>query len=86
MSTDDLSLHINASNIYPYNVDAVEKTPEYLAIKPEVDRLIEEKFANDEMFLGRCHQVWAFKKHILKEKYGIDWHTPAEMNPYICFD
>ena len=36
--------------------------------------------------LGFCHQLWAKKKEILQEKYGIDWKTPAEMNPMVCFD
>ena len=36
--------------------------------------------------LGWCHAVWAEKKRILREKYGIEWRTPAEMNPRVAFD
>ena len=30
------------------------------------------------MQLGSCHWLWGMKKHILKEKYGITWYTPAD--------
>ena len=36
--------------------------------------------------MGFCHSYWATKKSILKDKYGIDWKSPAEMNPQTCFD
>ena len=36
--------------------------------------------------LGSCHRLWSLQKTILKEKYGITWYTPAELNPDIKFD
>lgn len=36
--------------------------------------------------LGSCHTLWDIHKRILKEKYGITWYTPAELNPDIKFD
>ena len=36
--------------------------------------------------LGCCHRLWSLQKRILKEKYGITWYTPAELNPDIKFD
>ena len=36
--------------------------------------------------LGSCHTLWALQKRILKEKYGITWYTPAELNTDIKFD
>lgn len=35
---------------------------------------------------GCCHRIWSMQKTILKEKYGITWYTPAELNPDIIFD
>lgn len=35
--------------------------------------------------LGRCHKVWFEQKRLLLEQ-GIDWKTPAEMNPHSFFD
>lgn len=36
--------------------------------------------------LGSCHTLWTLQKRILKEKYGITWYTPAELNPDVKFD
>ena len=36
--------------------------------------------------LGACHEHWEEMKRILKEKYQIDWKSPAEVNPSIIFD
>lgn len=36
--------------------------------------------------LGSCHTLWDIQKRILKEKYGITWYTPAELNPDVKFD
>ena len=36
--------------------------------------------------LGCCHRIWSMQKTILKEKHGITWYTPAELNPDIKFD
>jgi hypothetical protein len=35
---------------------------------------------------GACHILWGRQQDILKEKYGINWRTPADMNPDIMFD
>lgn len=36
--------------------------------------------------MGYCHAFWEKKKQILKEKYGIKWKSPAELNRHIKFD
>ena len=38
------------------------------------------------MQLGSCHWLWAMKKRILKEKYGIIWYAPSEVNPDCIYD
>lgn len=38
------------------------------------------------MQLGSCHWLWAMKKRILKEKYGITWYAPSEVNPDCIYD
>lgn len=35
---------------------------------------------------GSCHILWERQQKILKEKYGIMWRSPAEMNPDKIFD
>ena len=36
--------------------------------------------------MGHCYAVWGKQKQILKERHGIDWKAPDEMNPMIIFD
>lgn len=36
--------------------------------------------------MGDCHLFWAAKKRILKSQFGLEWQTPAELNPDVCFD
>ncbi len=45
-----------------------------------------ERAAQVFIQLGSCHRLWDMQKTILKEKYGITWYTPAELNPEIKFD
>ena len=45
-----------------------------------------EQAAELFMQLGCCHNLWALQKRILKEKYGITWYTPSELNPDVKFD
>src|SRR5713226_3578654 len=50
------------------------------------DREAERGVANvrrDERFI---FHFWSIKKRILRRKYGIDWKTPAELNPSIVYD
>jgi len=36
--------------------------------------------------LGRCQYIWWEQERILKEKHGITWFSPAQMNPDIMMD
>ncbi len=36
--------------------------------------------------IGRCHLIWSRQAEILKDEHGIDWYSPAEMNPWVMFD
>jgi hypothetical protein len=35
---------------------------------------------------GLCHGQWAAMKRILRERHGITWRSPADMNPDVLFD
>ena len=45
-----------------------------------------EEAAEVFMMFGSCHDLWHLQKRILKEKYGIEWYTPAELEPKMKFD
>ncbi len=35
---------------------------------------------------GLCHRIWARIKELLRERHGIEWRSPREMNPWVIFD
>ena len=54
------------------------------AAKQEAEQLLEYDPLRGQM--GFCHLYWATVKRILRERHGIDWKSPAEMNPDVFFD
>ena len=68
--------------------DPVEDDPRYAEVFANVDAEVAALLADDPRRGGEgfCHVVWGTKKGLLKEKYGIDWRTPAELNPQVIFD
>ena len=65
--------------------DPVEYTDRFLAIEPELEKLIREE-TGEGGYLGYCHYYWSVKKRILKERYGIDWKSTADRFPGVMFD
>ncbi len=66
--------------------DPLESDPRLKQIFAMADAVAEQELAGTRRSLGFCHLFWSTKKRILKEKYGVDWKTPAEMNPDVRFD
>jgi hypothetical protein len=64
--------------------DDPEVQPTLRASEQETDELLKEHPRQGQ--LGFCHIYWGPKKSILKNKYGITWRTPAELNPTVAFD
>lgn len=60
--------------------DFIELDEKYIKIKDELNNLIIEEIGEDT-FEGYKYLYLGMKKKILKEKYGIDWKTPKELNP-----
>lgn len=65
----------------------------------EANRLVEEHVAAerarlqaeglgqlDFMLRYTCQLYWRHLKQLLMERHGVDWHSPAEMNPGKHFD
>jgi hypothetical protein len=65
--------------------DPIEDDEAFTSIIKEA-RKEAESLIDSRLGMGRCHSIWARMKKILKEKHGIVWYTPAEMNPLVCFD
>jgi len=72
-------------------IDPKERDPKYRKIIEDVEReardnLIKELGPEQARREGFCFLLWGEQKRILKEKYGIDWKSPDEMNPDVLFD
>lgn len=61
--------------------DPQEDDPDKKAYIDTAEVEAENNLSDEPHGRGFCHQLWAEQKRILKEKYQIDWKTPAEMNP-----
>lgn len=59
-------------------------------LKPEINKELRKLDLIDDngnpTQLGVCHTEWAITKKLMKERYGIDWKSPAELTPWIDFD
>jgi len=66
--------------------DLVEYTNEYLANLPELEAKIEAELTNPIRGHGFCFQYWGKKEEVLKRDYGIEWDSPAALNPDVMFD
>lgn len=64
----------------------LEEDPKLRRILRSATKLAEAELSSTPQGPGYCHLFWQTKKRILKEKFNIDWLTPAEKNPDIRFD
>lgn len=66
--------------------DPVEWTARWEEVIDEVERLTDEKLADVPRGMGFCHAAWHTRADILRERFGIEWRSPAAMNPRVMFD
>lgn len=66
--------------------DPVEDSEQYLAIKSELEKKLYKKFKGELRGMGFCFMYWSAKSAMLKSEYGIEWRSPAIMNPRVMFD
>lgn len=65
--------------------DPVERSEEYLRIRYDIEKSVDEALKSDTSNESFCLRYWRIKKHLLKDLYRIEWNSPAEMNPNIQF-
>lgn len=70
----------------PLKHDPIEDTAVYQEVIKDVEKELDELLKDKPRSMGFCHIYWYEKKRILKEKYGIEWKSPALMNPHVRFD
>lgn len=66
--------------------DPIEDDPSAQPALRAAEREAKEVLKDAPRGMGFCHWHWGTKKAILKEKYRIEWRTPAELNPQVAFD
>ena len=65
--------------------DAVERTARYEEILPEAEAKIRTLCPENRWQMGYCYIYWEKKAEVLRE-YGIEWESPAVLNPEVMFD
>jgi len=68
-------------------IDPAETNPQYKPIIRAIDAELEAQMKQQGTYgkLGTIHTFWQLKKEKLKAR-GIDWHSPAELNPGTQYD
>jgi len=64
--------------------DPIELDEQFGKLVQEAAEKAEKTFTYKGM--GACHLIWHEQARILKDEHGIDWYSPAEMNPWVNFD
>ena len=65
-------------------VDEVEYTAEFEEAMELIQPILDSEFGVKPRF-GVCHAIWSKQKELLAE-HGINWLSPAELNPEVIFD
>lgn len=65
--------------------DPVERSERWEECIYEVEKECWDTLSNEPKRMGFCFSYWSTKKSVLA-KYGIEWDTPAIMNPGVMFD
>lgn len=66
--------------------DPVEWTARWEEIIDEADHKVFDELADMPRGMGFCHAFWPTRAKVLRRDYGIEWRSPAVMNPRVMFD
>jgi hypothetical protein len=68
--------------------DPIEDDPRMKIIISEVEAEVAVKLQDSgmEREIGYCHLVWQEMKEVLRERLGIIWFPPPQMNPSTLYD
>ena len=86
LSSDELLKIILNPSIGRLRRDPVEYTVRWEEIYYDVEDYLNERFANAPRQMGLCFRIWSAKRDYLLDNYGIEWRSPAQMNPRVRFD
>ena len=66
--------------------DPVEWTARWEEVIDQAEQIVAEQLAGEPMVMGYCFGYWSAKAAVLADKFGIEWRSPAAMNPRVMFD
>lgn len=66
--------------------DPVEWTARWEEVIDEVDKIVDSRLEDHPRGMGFCHACWHERAAVLSEQFGIEWRSPARMNPRVIFD
>lgn len=66
--------------------DPIEWSSDYERVIDDASRRIYALLEGHPRGMGFCLAYWSVKRQVLKTGYGIDWKSPAIMNPGVMFD
>lgn len=66
--------------------DPVEWSAEYERVIDAADEKVGRSLAGIPRGMGFCHAFWNERARVLREEYGLEWRSPAVMNPGVMFD
>lgn len=66
--------------------DPIEWSLDYESVIDEANKKIYSILEGHPRGMGFCFAYWNTKAQVLKADYGIEWRSPAIMNPHVMFD
>lgn len=66
--------------------DPVEWTERWEEVIDEVEDICADMLKKQRKGMGFCFALWHAKAEVLRERFGIEWRSPAVMNPRVRFD
>ena len=64
-----------------YRVDPAEDDPALATVLLRATLEVDAELAGeDRTEMGFCHLLWRTKQRILRERYGVEWSRPDQLN------
>ena len=66
--------------------DPIEWTLEWESIIDKADSMVFSELKDTPRGMGFCFAYWSKRREILEREFGVEWRSPAVMNPRVMFD
>ena len=66
--------------------DPIEDDPALQPVIAEAEALADAELSGRPRGRGFCHVFWRTKQRILRDRFGVTWFSPADMNWGVIYD